>query len=56
MATANDVATVIVSPLAEIGVTGEAEATKDGVRAVQWIGSPSGEGVQVLVTVKPLIV
>jgi hypothetical protein len=54
MASASDFATVIVSALSEIGITGEVDATKDGVRAVQWIGSPSGDDVQVVVTVKPL--
>ncbi|MBB5714762.1 hypothetical protein [Sphingomonas aerophila] len=54
MASASDVATVIVSALAEIGMTGEVDATKDGVQAVQWIGSPSGNDVQVVVTVQPL--
>jgi hypothetical protein len=54
MVSANDVATVIVAALGEIGITGEVDATKDGIRAVQWIGSPSGDDVQVVVTVKPL--
>lgn len=54
MATISDIATVVRSALAEIGVTGQLDVRGDRMRITSWVGAPTDDDVEVTVTVKPL--
>ena len=54
MADAKDVATVIQSALAEIGVTGKLDVTKDGQEVQADVGAPTGDDVKIDVVVEDL--
>ncbi|MGE3745512.1 MAG: hypothetical protein AB7G25_07370 [Sphingomonadaceae bacterium] len=54
MADVKDVAAVIQSALAEIGVTGTLEVSKDGEEAAAALGRPTGDDVQVAVVVEDM--
>ena len=54
MATVLDVADVVASALTEISLNGRLDVRMDGSRSTSWVGSPTGDDVEVVVTVKPL--
>lgn len=53
MATESDIAQVIHAALTEIGVSGRLEVRGEGELS-DWIGSPTGDDLLVVVTVTPL--
>ena len=54
MATVLDIATALEAALVEIGIDGRLDVRADGSRSTSWIGLPTGNDVEVTVTVKPL--
>ncbi len=48
-----DIKTVIASALNEISVTGTLDLAMDGAEAVEALGRPTGDDVEVLVVVRP---
>ena len=54
MADIRDVTAVIESALVEIGVNGTLDVAMDGGETVTAVGRPTGEDVEVVVTVKPI--
>lgn len=54
MATVLDVSTVIASALAEVGINGRLDVRMDGSRSTSWVGLPTGEDFEVVVSVAAL--
>lgn len=54
MAHALDVGDAVAAALLEIGINGKLDVRKDGDRSTRWVGDPTGDDFEVVVTVTPL--
>lgn len=54
MATVLDLSTVITAALTEIGVNGRLDVRMAGSRCTSWVGTPTGDDFEVVVSVLPL--
>ena len=54
MAHALDVADAIASALTEVGVNGRLDVRMGGSRSTLWVGMPTGDDYEIVVTVTPL--
>lgn len=55
MAHSLDVADAIASALTEVSVNGRLDVRMGGSRSTLWVGSPTGDDYEVVVTVVPLV-
>jgi hypothetical protein len=54
MRTILDTSDAVRSMMDAIGIKGSFDVRQEGNRSVGWVGKPSGEDYEVVVTIKPL--